>query len=202
MIMACRPDSARDLVCYTFSGEKGLTLDDRLAAQVARSCGLEHRLLRIGSDFFSNFAGYVDRTVYITDGCLGALGAHEIYLNAQACRLAPVRLTGNFGSEVLRGVSTFKPIGLSHDLFSPQFSGSIDASAQEAIRFKEHAVTFAAFREIPWNLFGSVAACRSQVTFRTPYLDNELVALAYRAPEHLRNSSFQLHDWSELTATA
>src|SRR5207247_6347965 len=44
MIMACRPDSTRDLVCYTFSGEKGLTLDDRLAAQVARSCGLEHRL--------------------------------------------------------------------------------------------------------------------------------------------------------------
>ncbi len=104
--MACRPDSARDIVCYTFSGEKGLTLDDRLATQVARACGLEHRLLRIGSDFFSDFAGYVDRTVYITDGCLGVLGAHEIYLNAQAWPLAPVRLTGNFGSEVLRGVST------------------------------------------------------------------------------------------------
>src|SRR6266436_4192064 len=84
MIMACRPDSARDLVCYTFSGEKGLTLDDRLAARVAESCGLEHRLLRIGSDFFSDFADHVDRTVYITDGCLGALGAHETYLNAQA----------------------------------------------------------------------------------------------------------------------
>ena len=189
MIMACRPDSARDIVCYTFSGEKGLTLDDRLAAQVARSCGLEHRLLRIGSDFFSDFAGYVDQTVYITDGCLGASGAHEIYLNAQACRLAPVRLTGNFGSEVLRGVSTFKPTGLSHDLLSPQFGRSINALVTKLSGFKEHAVTFAAFREIPWNLFGSVAACRSQVMFRTPYLDNELVALAYRAPEHLRNSS-------------
>jgi asparagine synthase (glutamine-hydrolysing) len=189
MIMACRPDSARDLVCYTFSGEKGLTLDDRIAAQVARSCGLEHRLLRIGSDFFSDFANHVDRTVYITDGCLGALGAHETYFNAQARRLAPVRLTGNFGSEVLRGVSTFKPIGLSHDLLSPQFGRSIDALVTKLSGFKEHAVTFAAFREIPWNLFGSVAACRSQVTFRTPYLDNELVALAYRAPERLRKSS-------------
>ena len=189
MIMACRPDSARDLVCYTFSGEKGLTLDDRLAARVAESCGLKHRLLRIGSDFFSDFATHADRTVYITDGCVGILGAHEIYLNAQARQLAPVRLTGNFGSEVLRGVSTFKPIGLPHDLLSPEFHRSVEASVEKLSDFKEHAVTFAAFREIPWKLFGSVAAGRSQLTFRTPYLDNELVALAYRAPERLRKSS-------------
>jgi asparagine synthase (glutamine-hydrolysing) len=117
------------------------------------------------------------------------LGAHEIYLNAQARQLAPVRLTGNFGSEVLRGVSTFKPIGLSHDLLSPEFHRSVEASVEKLSDFKEHAVTFAAFSEIPWKLFGSVAAGRSQLTFRTPYLDNELVALAYRAPERLRKSS-------------
>ena len=33
------------------------------------------------------------------------------------------------------------------------------------------------------------AAGRSQVSFRTPYLDNEIVALAYRAPENLRKST-------------
>jgi len=189
MIMACRPATAQNPVCYTFSGEKGLTLDDRLAARVAESCGLEQSLLRIGSDFFSDFATHADRTVYITDGCVGILGAHEIYLNAQARQLAPVRLTGNFGSEVLRGVSTFKPIGLSHDLLSPEFHRSVEASVEKLSDFKEYAVTFAAFREIPWKLFGSVAAGRSQLTFRTPYLDNELVALAYRAPERLRKSS-------------
>jgi len=36
--------------------------------------------------------------------------------------------------------------------------------------------------------FGSLAASRSQVSFRTPYLDNEIVALAYQAPEILRKS--------------
>jgi asparagine synthase (glutamine-hydrolysing) len=189
MIIACRPDSARDLVCYTFSGQEGLTLDDRLAARVAESCGLEHELLRIGSDYFSDFAAYADRTVYITDGCLGILGAHEIYFNAHARLLAPVRLTGNFGSEVLRGVSTFKPLGLSLNLFNPEFRHSLPFSTRSVASGNEHPVTFAAFREIPWKLFGGVAAGRSQITFRTPYLDNELVALAYRAPECLRKSS-------------
>jgi asparagine synthase (glutamine-hydrolysing) len=50
-------------------------------------------------------------------------------------------------------------------------------------------VTFAAFKEIPWNIFGSLAACRSQITFRTPFLDNAIVALAYQAPDELRTSS-------------
>jgi asparagine synthase (glutamine-hydrolysing) len=182
MIIACRPKNEANPVCYTFSGERGLTLDDRLAARIAAACGLEHRLLRIRSDFFSDFALHVDRTVFATDGCCGATGAHEIYLNAQARQLAPVRLTGNFGSEILRGVSTFKPIGLSQDLLHPEFKCCLNGSVKALSASREHPVTFAAFREIPWNLCGTVAASRSQLTFRTPFCDNELVALAYKAP--------------------
>jgi asparagine synthase (glutamine-hydrolysing) len=188
MIMACRPASRVKPVCYTFSGEKVQTLDARLAARVAKASGLEHRNLNIGADFFSNFATYADRTVHITDGCFGVLGAHEIYFNQKARQLAAERLTGNFGSEILRGMSTFKPIGLSRQLLTPEFSRAVDASAVELLRDAAPPVTFAAFREIPWNLFGSLAAGRSQVTFRTPYLDNELVALAFQAPEALRKS--------------
>jgi asparagine synthase (glutamine-hydrolysing) len=188
MIMACRPKAAEQAVCYTFSGENGQTLDDRLAKRVAETCGLAHRILRIGQDFFSNFASNAERTVYITDGCLGILGSHEIYLNNQARQLAPVRLTGNYGSEILRGISTFKPIGLSPALVSREFSRALNLSARSPAHDNEHPVTFAAFREIPWNLFFNIAAGRSQVSFRTPYLDNEIVALAYRAPENLRSS--------------
>jgi asparagine synthase (glutamine-hydrolysing) len=188
MIMACRPKAAEQPVCYTFSGENGQTLDDRLAKRVAETCGLAHRLLRIGPDFFSDFASHVDRTVYATDGCFGVLGAHEIYLNKQARYLAPVRLTGNYGSEVLRGVSTFKPLGLSPNLFNPEFKRFLTSSTRSVPSGNEHPVTFGAFREIPWNLFGSLAAGRSQVTFRTPYLDNEIVALAYQTPGTLRAS--------------
>jgi asparagine synthase (glutamine-hydrolysing) len=188
MIMACLPDTDEKPPCYTFSGKDGETLDDRVAARVARVCGLEHRLLRIGSDFFSDFASHVDRTVYVTDGCFGAVGAHEVYLNKQARHLAPVRLTGNYGSEVLRGISTFKPLRLSPALFNLGFNGALHSAVGSLADGSTHPITFAAFREIPWNLFGSLAAARSQVGVRTPYLDNEIVALAYQAPEGFRTS--------------
>ena len=188
MIMACLPQGAHSPVSYTFTGQKGETLDDRIARQVARACGLEHHLLRLGDDFLSDFASYADETVFVTDGCFGITGAHEIYFNSQARQLAPVRLTGVYGSEILRSVSTFKPVGLSPALINPEFAPTVSTAANEFGSNGAHAVTSAAFRDVPWNLFGSVAASRSQVIFRTPYLDNEIVALAFQAPEILRRS--------------
>ena len=162
--------------------------DARLAGKIAASLGLEHHALRIGPDFLQHFDTYFDRTVYTTDGCAGALSSHEIYFNAQARRLSPVRLTGNFGSEVLRSVSTFKPLGLDPQLLTDSYVRAVGAEVQGVANDSVHPVTFAAFREIPWGLFGLLAAGRSQVTFRTPYLDNDLVALTYRAPAAFRRS--------------
>jgi len=181
MILACLPPESTP-VCYTFAGLSGETHDQRLAARIATACGLEHHVLRIGADFLSDYGRHVDRTVEATDGCCGATGAHEIYLNAQARALAPVRLTGNFGSEILRSMSTFKPIGLARDLLHPDMARLVESVEQAPGSNGRHPVTFSAFQEIPWNLFGSMAAGRSQVTFRTPYLDNEIVSLAFRAP--------------------
>jgi asparagine synthase (glutamine-hydrolysing) len=186
MIMACLPSTSRRPITYTFSGRHERTLDERIAGRVAATCGLDHRVLRIGADFLTDYGRYVDKTVYLTDGCFGATGAHEVYLNAKARELAPIRLTGNFGSEVLRSMSTFKPLGLSPDMLGADFRAVVASSAPPTMA--NHPVTSSVFREIPSGLFGSLAAGRSQVTFRTPYLDNEIVSLAYRAPAAARRS--------------
>ena len=190
MILACRPEFSVQPVCYTFCGAtRRRTLDDLIAARAAAACGLPHELLPLGRDFFADFAAHADRTVFISDGTFGVTGAHEIYFHRLARTLSAVRLTGNFGSEVFRGVTTFKPSGLTPRLFSPGFAASVDVAAGQLAQHRAHADTFSLFKEIPWNLFGSVAAGRSQVTFRTPFLDNALVQLAYQSPQHLRKSS-------------
>jgi asparagine synthase (glutamine-hydrolysing) len=188
MILACKPENIERPVSYTFTGEAGETFDDRIAAEVARVCGLEHQLLRLGRDFFTDFASHVDDTVYVTDGCFGVIGAHEIYFNRQARELAPVRLTGLFGSEILRGVSYFKPSLPPGALLNPEFAQFVEAVVRDFAAEPVHPVTSAAFRTVPWNLFGSMAANRSQVVLRSPYLDNDIVALAYQTPAGLRKS--------------
>jgi asparagine synthase (glutamine-hydrolysing) len=189
MVLACRPSLQQQPVCYTYGGRAGEMLDTRLAAQVAQKCGMEHHVLRIGPDFFSDFGNHVDRTIRATSGCFGLTGAHEMYLNRRARELAPTRLTGVCGGEILREVCTFKSLGLAVNIFTPEIRASIAARSNHFATEQRHPVTFAAFQEIPWNINGSLTACRSQVTFRTPFLDNDLVGLAYQAPASVRNSS-------------
>lgn len=189
MIMACLPPLPRKPVCYTYTAERGRTLDDRIGARVARACGLEHQLLRLGADFYSDFAAHADRTVYITDGCFGVTGSHEIYLCRLARGLAPLRLTGVFGGEVMRGVSFLKPVGLAPGLLDEDLNRRIDAAAGVFANLKSNPYTFGAFKNIPWNIYGSWTASRSQISSRSPYLDNELVALVYQTPELYRRSA-------------
>jgi asparagine synthase (glutamine-hydrolysing) len=187
LIMAYSAAQNGRLLSYTFGGVAGDTVDVRLAARVASACRIPHRVLRIGSDFFSDYSSLADRTVYVTDGYFGVCGAHEIYLNRQARGLAPVRLTGNFGSEIFRGASTFKPLHLSQSLIDPGLRRELLGERSTASNSTSpNPVSFAAFKEIPWKLFGSVRAAQSQLSMRTPYLDNELVALAFRAPAACR----------------
>ena len=112
MIVACLPRGeapARGL--HLCRREQRWLLDLWIARRVAALRGVPHHALRVNQQFPRGLRPPLDRTVYVTDGCAGVLGAHELYLSEQARQLAPVRLTGNFGSEVLRSMSTFKRSG-------------------------------------------------------------------------------------------
>ena len=190
MIAACLPRDTRPALAYTYAAEGGdRLLDLTIARRVAASCGIPHQALRIGADFVDRFAQHLDRTVWISDGTAGVLGAHELPLTEQASALAPVRLTGNFGSEVLRSMTTFKRSGPSDDLLDPALAAQVGAVVAEERARTNHPVTHAAFEEVPWHLFGPLAVARSQLTVRTPFLDNRVVELAYRAPPASRSSA-------------
>src|SRR5438132_1912398 len=186
IIMAGRPHLAESTTCYTYGGSYRECFDVQLAHDVARACGQRHHVIALGADFFANFAALAEETVWVTDGCLDICGSHEVYFSRQARTLAPVRLTGNYGSEILRNVSTFKYTALSERLFSADLAPYIrEAVASFDDIIATHRVSFAAFKEIPWHLYGRLAAAESQLMFRSPFMDNDLVSLMYQAPPQL-----------------
>jgi asparagine synthase (glutamine-hydrolysing) len=189
MIAACLPADHRPHVSYTYAcaGSDRL-LDLRIARRVAAHVGVPHHVLRVDAQFRATFAQQLDRTVHLSDGCAGVLGSHELYLSEQARALAPVRLTGNFGSEVLRSMSTFKRTGPRDELLDPAMAAAVQRTVAEQHERRAHPVTHAAFAEVPWHLFGTLAVARTQLCVRTPYLDNRIVELAYRAPPASRHT--------------
>lgn len=183
MIMAFRKPDPGTLPCYTFGSIYRDNHDVREARRVAQYCNQSHQVITAGEEFLSRFAHYAERAVYLTDGCIGVTHAPDLYLNEQARRIAPVRMTGVYGGEILRGVRAFKPAEPASGLFAPDFLTHVHRATETFNRIaSSNPVSFAVFQQAPWCLYGVQALEQTQVAMRSPFLDNDFVRTAFRAP--------------------
>ena len=184
MIMAWQKSQPGSLPCYTFGGMLRDCEDVALSRQVATMCGQPHQVITAGKEFLARFPHYAERSVYLTDGCVDVSRSPDLYLNERAREVAPVRMTGNYGGEVLRRVRTFKPVKPLPGLFHPEFLSYVrQAEETYAKHLRGHPVSFAVFKQSPWNHYGILALEQMQLSLRTPFLDNDLVRTVFRAPE-------------------
>jgi asparagine synthase (glutamine-hydrolysing) len=183
MIMAWWKAPPQSLPCYTFGGPFRDCQDVIIARQVAKTCAQPYQVIPVADEFLSRFPHYAERTVYLSDGCAAVNRAADLYANELAAKIAPVRMTGNYGSEILRRLRAFKPAEPTSGLFHKEFLSHVDVAKQTYAGLLEgHAVSFTAFRQAPWYQYGLLALEQSQLTPRSPFLDNDLVRTAFRAP--------------------
>ncbi len=184
MIMAwhrCPPES---LPCYSFGGVFRDSQDVLVAARVAQACAQHHEVLTVGEEFLSRFVRYAERTVYLTDGCADVARSPDLYINERAREIAPVRMTGNYGGEVLRRVRAFKPVEPAAPVLCREFVSHLARANETYTELLQcHPLSFAVFRQAPWHHYGLLALEESQLSVRSPYLDNEFVRTVFRAPK-------------------
>jgi asparagine synthase (glutamine-hydrolysing) len=175
--------------CYTFGSTRDM-LDIRVARKVADACHLTHHTLRLDQGFLADFADLATKTIHITDGCLDVCNTHDIYLNRLARPIAPVRLSGKFGSEIIRNHTMFRGGGTYLKLFDPEFATHVATSVHTLDEMKKgNTLSVAVFKEFPWHQYGKLAMEQSQIDLRTPYMDNDLIEVMYQAPEGVRSSN-------------
>ncbi len=184
MIMAWQRSKPGSLPCYTFGGMLRDCRDVIMSRQVASACGQTHQVIPLGKEFLARFANYAERAVYLTDGCVDVSRSPDVYFNEQARQIAPVRMTGNYGGEILRQVRSFKPVEPMPGLFGGEFQPYFRQAAETySGALRGHPVSFAAFKQSPWNHYGILALEQAQLSLRTPFLDNDLVRTVFRAPQ-------------------
>ncbi len=183
MIMACSGHDAGALPSYTFGGSYRDCTDVSLARRVAQACGQPHQVITVDDQFLRQFSTLADKAVYVSDGAMDVTGSVELFANARAREIAPVRMTGNYGSEILRSNVAFKAEPMEAGLFSADFlhSGE-DACATYARAAEVRRLSLITMKQVPWHHHSRLSVEQSQLTMRSPYLDNDLVRLAYQAP--------------------
>ncbi len=183
MVLAWQPLPPGSLPCYTFGSMFRDCQDVVLARRLAGMCGQTHQVIRAGEEFLSRFPHYAERAVYLSDGCVDLSRAPDVYINEKAREIAPVRMTGNYGGEILRRVLTFKPEGLFPRVFQPELQSFVrQASQTYAETVSGHPLSFAVFKQLPWNHYGILAVEESRLSMRSPFLDNEFIRTIFRAP--------------------
>jgi asparagine synthase (glutamine-hydrolysing) len=184
MVVAWNKPKPRSLPFYTFGGMLRDCQDVIVAREIARICQQPYEVIPAGKDFLTRFPYYAERAVYLTDGCVDVSRAPDLYLSERAREIAPVRMTGLFGGEILRRVRAFRPVEPLQGLFSGELLGHIRRAGETyAGLLGGSAVSFAVFKQAPWHHFGALALEQTQLSVRSPFLDNEFVRAAFRAPD-------------------
>jgi asparagine synthase (glutamine-hydrolysing) len=196
MIMACRNPDPGDLPCYTFCGAYRDFLDVRLASRVAQACNQTHTVLPLDEDeYLSEYSSHVERSIYISDGMHSVDKADAICFNKLARQIAPVRMTGKYGSQVLKSVFGFQDRSPHGELIHGDFSHHLSTAKETCSQMKKgNEYSFRLYSEIPWWWNGFIAVESSQVSVRSPFLDNDFIKVLYRAPSRSldHGAQFQL----------
>jgi asparagine synthase (glutamine-hydrolysing) len=190
MIMAWQRRPAGSLPCYTWGSSRRECRDVTVARKVARVCDQPHVVIATGRDFLSRFSHYADRAVFLTDGSVDVSLAPDVYLNERAREIAPVRITGLYGSQVLRRMHASRPVLPRPGLYQPDLLPRFEEARQTLQSVASgHPLSVEVFRQAPWNYYGSFSLEQTQVTMRSPFLDNELVKTVFRAASSERSSN-------------
>src|SRR6266540_1533119 len=186
MILAWAPRESGKLPCYTWGGTYRDCADVKIARRAAKLCRQPHTTIPVGGEFLSQFHDLAERAIYISDGTMDVTGSIDLYVQRLARQIAPVRLSGVCGGEILRRLVMFKPDPPQQGVFDQDLERSFrGAAATYADELQGHRLSFTSFKQAPWYMASKFSVERSQVTYRTPYFDNDLVALAYQTPANL-----------------
>jgi asparagine synthase (glutamine-hydrolysing) len=189
MIMASLDAPAGTVPCYTFGSMYRTTGDVAVGRQVAARCGQPHRVLELGKGFLATVRETLEQSVYVSDGYLGLSGAAELYVNRQARAMAPARMTGNWGGELMRGVRAFKYVMPKGGFISAELAKQMSESAAAFSTTSANPLSATLFHQMPFQGYGRYAIERSQTVMRSPFLADDVVKWLYRAPVDVRESS-------------
>ncbi len=183
IIMAWRKASSGSLPCYTFGSMYRENQDVYLARRVAELCGQPYQVVTVDGTCLARFPHYAERTLYLTDGCVDISRSPDLYNNEMARQIAPVRMVGTFGSEIIRGAIMFKAVMPSAEIFRPEILAQVSRAAETyRSQLRGHRTSMVAFRQTAAYHFGVLMLEQTQLTLRAPYLDNEIVRTVYRTP--------------------
>jgi asparagine synthase (glutamine-hydrolysing) len=176
--------------CYTFSSSYRETRDEKIGKYIAKIYGLSFLPIKVGDEFFKLFPRLAEKTIYVTDGLMDVSGAVGLYTNKMARAISPIRLTGNYGQEIFEGYTAFKPSMIGEKFVNFEFKDLLRSSYNTYWEEKKDCdkFSFIILKQLPWHHYNRYKLESSQVVVYSPFIDNDIVDVVFRAPYEIRQN--------------
>ena len=184
-ILACSDLEPGQMPCYTFGIKNRNTHDVRIAPLVAKACHQPHSILEIDEkQFLKNYPENVEEMIYQSDGSGNVLNLDLYHLNKMSRQISQIRMTGKYGTEVLKNGRGLKQDTSPHkSLIDNDFIPFLtEARVTRSTLPPSTDFIFYLYSDLPWWWHKYIAIESTQVDVRSPYLDNDLVKLVHQAP--------------------
>ena len=130
VILAWHKAEPGSMPCYTFGGMLRDCEDVRIARRIANMYEQPYEVIPIAKDFLSRFPHYAERSVYMTEGGVDVYRASDLYVSEKARQIAPAKVVGTYGSEIIRHAVMFKATSPADGLFRPELTNHIRQGAE------------------------------------------------------------------------
>lgn len=172
-------------LAFTFGSSVQSTMDVQISSKISSLVGIEHYPIIFDEKFQFQLHDYLNKAISISEGCIGLEGAAELYGNEVIREKATIRITGNYGSELLRGICAFKFSRIDKKIVTEDFDFHITAGQKSfsEMMLEQNKVKFIAYRQAQHQSFGRHAIERAQVPQRTPFMDPQLLKIINLRPE-------------------
>lgn len=173
-----------DIKGYTFCSQYRENRDAKIGSIISKHLNIPFSIIKLSDDFLKSFPDLAEKTIYITDGLMDVSGAPDLYANKIAREIAPIRLTGNYGQEILESYIAFKPSLLSKKFINTELITYLEYAYK--IYFEElkncDRYSFILTKQLPWHHFSRYRLESSQIIMYLPFLDNDLTKIISEIP--------------------
>lgn len=166
------------ILCYVAPGPFAPGLDEVVARAAQEQFQISAKVLPVGEEFFRDFARYAERSVYHTDGYGSVVAALALHTAEVGKGLSPVHVAGGYASELATG----EAVGGSANPFVSEFRGQVEEARARCRALTKTDPLERTFFTLDADQRHGLECARAHLMVRCPFLDNEMMALAFRAP--------------------
>jgi asparagine synthase (glutamine-hydrolysing) len=179
--------------CFFFGRDEKSVDSLKIAKKIASLANINLNIITLENCFFNNINEFAEKSIYISEGNCSITNAIMLYMYEKVREITPICIYAKHYAAILRGENYIRIKNICIDLFEKEFAEKINNVKENYLNrsFSPVKIANSVALSLPYLSANEICLLQAKINIRTPFLDNDIVDLMFRAlNEVLDNNLF------------